>query len=132
MRNMSFALTQNEYISRTKTVTRRDGWAFLKPGEFFMGVNKVMGFRKGERPIKFHPSLCISNIPEPLNDIIKRPFRGGRYEVVREGFPAWVGKEKEFVKLYMKANGGPEDKIIRRIEFEHYTASDDPVKIHDW
>lgn len=94
-----------------------------------MGVNKTMGFRKGERPVKFHPSLCISNIPEPLNDIIKRPFRDGRYEVVREGFPAWVGKEKEFVKLYMKANGGPEDKIIRRIEFEHYTAGDDPTEI---
>lgn len=120
MRNMSFALTENEYCSGVKDVTRRDGWIFLKPGDHFWGVKKAQGLKKGEHQVKFHPSECISNVPEPLNDIVKRPFRDGRYEVVREGFPAWVGREIEFVKLYVKMNGGPENKIINRIEFKHF------------
>lgn len=119
MRHMSFALTQNEYVSRIKDLTRRDGWTNLKPGDSFVGVDRVMGFQKGEHPVKFHPSVCISNAPEPLNDIVKRPFRDGHFEVAREGFPAWIGNETEFVKLYVKCNGGPEDKIINRIEFRH-------------
>lgn len=119
MRNMSFSMTEAKYILRLKDLTRRDGWAFLKPAELFMGVNKVRGFRKGEYPIKFHPSMCISNVPEPLNDIVKRSFRDGKYEVAREGYPAWIGREEEFVRIYVKMNGGPEDKIINRIEFQH-------------
>ena len=118
MRNMSFALTEWEYRHGTKDLTRRDGWEHLKPGDLFMGVNRVRGFKKGEKPIKFHASVCLSNTREPLIDIVKRPYRDGRYEVIREGFPSWVGNETGFVKLYIKANGGTPDKLISRIEFD--------------
>lgn len=33
MRNMSFALTTKQIINRTKTITRRFGWWFLRPGD---------------------------------------------------------------------------------------------------
>ena len=38
MRHMSFALTTKQIKSRTKTVTRRLGWTFLKPGDLIQPV----------------------------------------------------------------------------------------------
>lgn len=49
MRNMSFALTTDQFLAGTKTVTRRLGWKFLKPGDRVMACEKCMGLRKGEK-----------------------------------------------------------------------------------
>lgn len=49
MRNISFALTTPQFKSRSKDVTRRIGWWFLKPGDVVMGVEKGMGLKKGEK-----------------------------------------------------------------------------------
>lgn len=38
MRNMSFALTTPQILNRSKTVTRRAGWSFLKPGDIVCAV----------------------------------------------------------------------------------------------
>jgi hypothetical protein len=161
MRNMSFALTQDAYCSGAKTLTRRDGWNNLRPDDMIMGVNRCMGFKKGEHPVKFGPSIIIRAIREPITEIIRRPFRRinepedwknytkhcpllqngecrhkgnlgeccgffecpGASEVAREGFPAWVGREEEFVKLYLKANPkGGRDKTVNRIEFARVVA----------
>ena len=46
-RNMSFALTTEQFKARTKTVTRRFGWWFLKPGDVVRGVEKAMGLKPG-------------------------------------------------------------------------------------
>lgn len=48
MRNMSFAMTIPQVRNRTKTVTRRLGWKFLKPGDLVRAVKKSMGLKKGE------------------------------------------------------------------------------------
>ena len=48
-RNMSFALTTEQFLNRTKTVTRRKGWRFLKPGDVVMGCKKCMGLKPGEQ-----------------------------------------------------------------------------------
>ena len=42
-RNMSFMLTTEQVRNKTKTVTRRLGWWFLKPGEIVNAVEKGMG-----------------------------------------------------------------------------------------
>ena len=39
-RNMSFMITKEQVRNRTKTVTRRLGWAFLKPGDIVNAVEK--------------------------------------------------------------------------------------------
>lgn len=44
-RNISFALTTPQFRARTKWVTRRLGWLFLKPGDTLMGVEKGMGLK---------------------------------------------------------------------------------------
>jgi hypothetical protein len=118
MRQISFHLTQEAYQDESKDLTRRDAWNNLKGGEVLMGVNQCQGLKKGQQ-IKFHPLVVLTVQREPLDDIVKRPFRDGRYEVAREGFPAWIGLEDRFVDLYVKANGGPRDKLINRIEIRH-------------
>jgi len=45
MRNMSFALTTNQVLEQTKSVTRRFGWKFLKAGDLVQPVLKSMMHR---------------------------------------------------------------------------------------
>jgi len=49
MRNMSFFLTTDQIRNKTKTVTRRDGWLFLKPGDIVQACVKCQGLKKGEK-----------------------------------------------------------------------------------
>ena len=49
MRLMSFSETTDQIRARTKTVTRRDGWDNLRPGERLWAVEKAMGLRKGQK-----------------------------------------------------------------------------------
>ena len=49
MKSMSFMLTRQAVIDRTKTVTRRLGWDNLKPGDRLYAVTKAMGLKKGEK-----------------------------------------------------------------------------------
>jgi hypothetical protein len=45
---MSVAFTEQAVVERRKTVTRRKGWLFLKPGDTLTLCRKVMGRKKGE------------------------------------------------------------------------------------
>lgn len=87
MRNMSFSKTTDQARDRSKTVTRRWGWGFLKPGDRVQQVVKAMGLKKGEKIEKIHVIEIISNRPDPLNDLTQA-------ECVLEGFPgldpAWL------------------------------------------
>jgi len=60
MRNMSFAMTTDAVIARTKTVTRRTGWKFLKRGDLIRPMRKTMGLKKGEKiePLLDESPLC--------------------------------------------------------------------------
>lgn len=112
MRNMSFSLTTQQYEARTKTVTRRVGWGFLKPGDVVMGIVKGMGLKKGEKVQKLHPFRVKSNTPEPLSAIRDYPN-----DCELEGFPEMT--PDEFVEMFTKHNRVTEDRVISRIEFEH-------------
>ncbi len=80
MRNMSFSKTKEQIRNRTKTETRRLGWADLKPGEQFCAIEKGQGLKKGERVKRLALLECVSNRSEPLCRITQDA-------VVREGFP---------------------------------------------
>lgn len=75
MRNISFFLTTQQYIDYLKDITRRFGWITLLPGQHLMAVEKAQGLGKGGKIRKLGECICISNVPEPLNEIIKRPYR---------------------------------------------------------
>lgn len=45
---MSVSLTEAAVVARRKTVTRRKGWTFLRPGDRLTLCRKVMGRKPGE------------------------------------------------------------------------------------
>src|SRR5574343_717861 len=119
MRNMSFAITTQQFIDGTKDLTRRVehvskingkpvGWALLKPGEYFTAVEKSQGLRKGEHIRVLGQCICISNDSERLFEVITNPIRTGRpltnralrTEMEREGFPHLSAQQ--FVSMFCK------------------------------
>ena len=118
MRNMSYALTTQQFCDRVKDVTRRLGWDNLCPGEHYMGVLKAMGLKPGEKIEPLGECICISNTPEPLKYIIEKPYRDGntRSEMEREGFPKMSAEEfVDFFCTHMKVK--PET-YVNRISFK--------------
>ena len=79
-RNMSFAMTTEQIRNKTKTVTRRFGWDFLKAGDIVNAVEKSMGLQKGEKIKRICQIEIVSIRKESLSSISKD-------DVTREGFP---------------------------------------------
>jgi hypothetical protein len=110
-RLMSVALTTPQVIARSKTVTRRDGWRFLKPGDRLTLCPKVMGFRRGEHPERI-VDVEILNVRRERLGAITAP------EVAAEGFPgqtpAW------FIGFFCDSHKGcTPDTVITRIEWRY-------------
>lgn len=109
-RLMSFALTTQQIIDKSKTVTRRMGWGFLKPGDTLFAVDKVMGFKRGEKPRHLGMIRVVSVRREPLNLITPE-------DVAREGFPDWT--PAQFVEMVQNHYRVAQDVLMTRIKFEH-------------
>ena len=114
MRNMSFAMTTDAVIARTKTVTRRTGWKFLKRGDLIRPMRKTMGLKKGE---KIEPLLdgCIrvtSVRRQMLPSVRNLPG-----ECEKEGFPDWSADQ--FINMLCEHYGCDDSTFFTRIEFEY-------------
>ena len=111
MRNMSFALTTAQFKARTKTVTRRFGWYFIKPGDVIMGVEKAMGLKAGEKIVQLGAIQVVSVRKEPLNTITQS-------ECILEGFPQYTPADfiEMIIRHYRKKTP---DSVINRIEFRY-------------
>ena len=109
-RNMSFALTTEQFKNRTKTVTRRFGWGFLRPGDVICGVEKAMGLRKGEKIKRLGMIRILSIRREPLHTITQE-------DLLREGFPDW--EPEHFIHMICSHYGCHREVEINRIEFEY-------------
>jgi hypothetical protein len=111
MRNMSFALTTAQIRNRTKTVTRRTGWRFLKPGDVVRAVEKSQGLKKGQkvRPLAV---LRIESVRrEPLCYV-------DDLDVQREGFPNM--RAAEFMEMFERTHRGAHGFLdVTRIEFSY-------------
>ena len=108
---MSFALTVDAMNARTKTRTRRLGWAKAAPGQVVRPIRKGQGLRKGETveylacgPIRF-TSVCR----EPLSPILPD-------DPVREGFPDMT--PEEFEAMFCQHNGCTPSTLVTVIDFE--------------
>lgn len=84
-RLMSVSLTEDAVRARRKTVTRRLGWAMVKPGDTLTLCRKVMGRKRADGTVE--PLVRIAEVRvvsvrrEPLNAITDD-------DVIREGFDA--------------------------------------------
>ncbi len=109
-RNMSFSLTTPQFKARTKTVTRRCGWWFLKPGDVVCGVEKGRGLKKGETVKRLGMIRVVFARPEQLSAI-------DAADVAREGFPDRT--PAQFVAMFCKHNQVEPSHMVNRIEFEY-------------
>lgn len=106
---MSFALTTQQILDRTKTVTRRRGWANLKPGTLIRAVRKGMGLKPGEQ-VEPLAILCVVGVRrEPLHAIDDD-------DVECEGF---IMPAHEFIEMFCGEMGGDRYQIVTRIEFRY-------------
>ncbi|MCK5014266.1 MAG: ASCH domain-containing protein [Candidatus Omnitrophica bacterium] len=107
---MSFALTTQQFKDKIKTVTRRFGWYFLKPGDVLWGVEKCMGFKKGEKIKRLGLIRIISAHKEVLSEITQE-------DCIKEGFPDMA--PSEFVRMLCNHSKCAPNDTVNRIEFEY-------------
>ena len=110
MRSMSFMLTRETILKRTKTVTRRLGWANLKPGDRLRAVTKAMGLKKGEKQERLAVIEVVLRTRIELSAITQD-------DVASEGFPGMT--PDEFVAMFCRNMGCQPDTIVNRIEFKY-------------
>ena len=109
-RNMSFMLTIEQIRNQTKTVTRRLGSWFLKPGDIVNACEKCQGLKKGEKITKIcqirilHSRKVLLCNMEPL-------------DYIKEGFPEL--DNDGFIKMFMKEMKCERTVFVNRIEFEY-------------
>ena len=110
MRNMSFSATTDQIRNGTKTVTRRLGWTFLKPGDEVMACVKCQGLKKGERVEKIRPLRIVKITKEPLKAITFSDLK-------KEGFDP-MGR-LQFIWMFCQMNDCSPMTLVTRIEFEY-------------
>ena len=106
---MSFSLTTRQMRARTKTVTRRLGWWFLKPGDLLCAIEKGRGLKKGEKVKRIAIIRVVSTGPERLNLITAQDVKlEGFTGITAEGFV------EEFCRIH---RGCKPETEVNRIQF---------------
>jgi hypothetical protein len=108
-RNISFSMTEPQFLDGSKDVTRRMGWLRLQPGDLLNACRKCMGLKPGEKIVRLGTVIVLSARRERLDAITPDDVR-------REGFPNMT--PAEFVAFFCKGHAGCKpDSIVTRIEF---------------
>lgn len=121
MRNISLMLTQQQILARTKTVTRRVGWAKLKAGDLLRGVEKGMGLKAGEKVRPLATIRVVSVRAEPLSAMTV-DLDYGFVECEKEGFGEHptLSWPSQFVEFFCGSHRGcTPNTLVTRIEFEY-------------
>lgn len=114
MRNISFSLTEKQFLDGSKDVTRRLGWKFLKPGDRLMACRKCMGLKPGEKIVRLGEIEVVSVRYESLKCMTANAAYG-LDEAAREGFPQMTGGQ--FVEMFCRHMAARPETVITRIEF---------------
>jgi len=115
MRNISFSLTTEQFKARTKTVTRRLGWLFLKEGDVLMGCEKCQGIKKGEKINRLGRIRVVSVSRERVDTMEDAHY--GKDEARKEGFPEMDGTQ--FIFMFCRHMFCHPSDRVTRIEFEY-------------
>lgn len=110
MRNMSFMLTTEQVRNRTKTVTRRLRWWFLKPGELVRACVKCQGLKKGEKV----EVLAIIRIKSTRGEEL---WFMKDSDLAKEGFPDL--NAAQFFDMFLAHMKCELATVVNRIEFEY-------------
>lgn len=116
-RLMSVALTEPAVRDRSKTVTRRNGWRFLKAGDRLTLCRKTMGRKPGEPLDRIAEVEVVSVRRERLAAVTAD-------EVALEGFPGM--KPQEFVqRFFVEGQGLSPEADVTRIEWRYLDPAPD-------
>jgi hypothetical protein len=112
---MSVTLTEQSVRDQTKTVTRRLGWLFLKPGDTLTLCRKVMGRKRQDgtvEPLERIAEVEVLSVQRELLCAITPD------EVRREGMPSYYfpGLFVTFFCTHMKCTP---DTEVTRIEWRY-------------
>lgn len=120
MRNISFSLTADQIIGRTKTVTRRLGWQSLRRGELLSACRKCQGLKPGEK-VERLATIRVVQVSRERLDAICMDIDYGFVEVQREGFggPPINGFPSAFVDMFCDHMGCKPSQTVTRIAFEY-------------
>lgn len=117
-RLMSVTLTEQAVVERRKTVTRRLGWTFLKPGDRLTLCRKVMGRKPGEPLVRLAEVEVVSVRRESLLEVTDE-------DVQREGFTGWdAPRFNEFFMEHMRCHW---DTEVTRIEWRYLPSPEQGV-----
>lgn len=124
-RLMSVAFTEQAVRDRTKTVTRRKGWQFLKPGDRVTLCRKVMGRKPGEPLERIADVEIVSVRREPLEMVVAAG------ELTAEGFPEWEPDGDaygayRFIERYFRPQGIEPWDYVTRIEWRYLNPAPGP------
>lgn len=117
MRNISFAMTKEQFRDRSKDVTRRLGWWDAEVGWQLMGCEKCQGLGPGGKIVRMGAIVLVDARRERLDRMLTdRTY--GVVEVCREGFPMMT--PLEFVQFFIQGHkGATMNSVIMRLEFKH-------------
>jgi hypothetical protein len=118
MRRMSFSMTTEAMLAKRKTVTRRLGWASVRPGELILAVDKCMGLKKGEKAKRLHV-IRVSAVRRERLDRMTADDRYGRSELRFEGYGprTTLTTPKQFVDRLCTSLSIKPDQEVTRIQF---------------
>lgn len=109
-------MTKDQVRAGTKTVTRRLGWEWLKPGTMLRGVEKGQGLKKGEKMKAIREILVLDVRREPLMRLYETGY--GASECTKEGYPGL--NPLDFVAHFCVVNRPCQPNwLVTRIEFEY-------------
>lgn len=113
-RLMSVALTEQAVVDRTKTVTRRLGWAELEPLDRLTLCRKVQGRKRKDGTVE--PLVRLVDVQ--VVDVRREPLYVITTEdVAREGFPGMT--PTAFVEFFCRAMRCESDTEVTRIEWRY-------------
>jgi hypothetical protein len=122
MRLMSFSSTTPQILARTKSVTRRMGWQFLKPGDLVQAVEKGQGLKKGEHVKRLAVLRIVDVRREPL-------FLADKGECRLEGFPDL--SPYDFAEFFCQSHKPcTHETVVTRIAFEFVDADERKREAH--
>lgn len=110
-RLMSVAFTEDAVREHRKTVTRRKGWTFLKPGDRLTLCRKVMGRKKGEPLVR----VAEVEVVDVRRERLARIDVDGELE--REGCRHMGATE--FIAAYFEPQGIHALDNVTRIEWRY-------------
>lgn len=119
MRRMSFAITTDQILNRTKTVTRRVGWNHLKIGERLLAVDKLRTRSAQKLAVIEVVSIRKERVLDIRTDDCRREGMGRGECWCKRKSCDQAGGPWCFINMFCDAMGVAPDATVNRIEFKY-------------